>query len=410
MEDPGQHAEDRLVPAAESHREYHADLVLGVAFLVLSLLGLHKFIRSFCFVRRGLAVVTYFYMLYAICAVTRAVWFLVPSAVLEPSYAPRPVFAFRGRWIGTMASEILLSSGSVALFALFILLIVMWADLLQRLYNETLTRDKPLSSFMTILGVVCLLEVANIVCFLFSVYSSEGMILVDAVLFASASIICVFELTKFSHRIRRVLQTMMGINEVSYENQIFRILSFTVIGNLFFLCRATVEAVCALSLVMFWHRNRTLEKVFNSQWWDAYILVKHWSEVAILTLIYAVLAGSRSQARGVNDTAAPAPWPFGWLSRMYQRWQYRRIFDVDREVHGRQHTYGASNGAGVYGSSGGYEDPAWGASRVAPKDAPSREHRGPPGPGVRVAGGYGAEGYMEPAGKRWGEASRTLNV
>uniref|UniRef100_A0A7R9UE37 Uncharacterized protein n=1 Tax=Pinguiococcus pyrenoidosus TaxID=172671 RepID=A0A7R9UE37_9STRA len=379
----------------ETPSEFRNDLALGLGFLILSFFGLQKFVRSFCFVRRDLAVVTYFYMFYATCAVSRAIWFLVPSDALEPSYAPRPVHAFSGDWIGTLFSELLLSAGSMALFALFILLIVMWADLLQRLYNETMNREKPMNSFISIMCGLMLIEGINIACFLSGLYSSEGMILVDAVLFAGGSMICVFELSKFSHRIRKVLVTMMNINEVSYENQISRILIFTIIGNLFFLVRATVEIICAISLFMYWQKNRTLSKIFNSHWWDAYILVKHWSEVAILALIYAVLVGARSQARSLDDGNGGARTGFfAFIGRMYRRWQFRKIFDVDEQVHGRQHTQFAH-------SASGREEQRWHRPQTF------RNYTGensPPGPGMRVSS-YHSQAVEEP-----GEATRLLNL
>lgn len=77
--------------------------------------------------------------------------------------------------------------------------------------------------------------------FLLKFYSSEGMILVDSIILGAVSLICVFEISIFSHRFRTVLRTLGAINQVSTESQVKRIVWITVTGNVFFLVRATLE-------------------------------------------------------------------------------------------------------------------------------------------------------------------------
>lgn len=51
--------------------------------------------------------------------------------LLEPTYAPSVEYAFKGDWLGTYFSEILLFVGSLSLFSIFILMAIFWADLLK---------------------------------------------------------------------------------------------------------------------------------------------------------------------------------------------------------------------------------------------------------------------------------------
>jgi hypothetical protein len=56
--------------------------------------------------------------------------------------------------------------------------------------------------------------------FLLKFYTSEGMILVDSLLLGIVSLICVAEISIFSHRFRTVLRTLGAINQVSTESQV----------------------------------------------------------------------------------------------------------------------------------------------------------------------------------------------
>ncbi|CAN0440811.1 unnamed protein product, partial [Ectocarpus sp. 13 AM-2016] len=51
--------------------------------------------------------------------------------VLQPTYAPSTEYAFKGDWLGTYVSEVMLFVGSLSLFSIFILMAIFWADLLK---------------------------------------------------------------------------------------------------------------------------------------------------------------------------------------------------------------------------------------------------------------------------------------
>jgi hypothetical protein len=59
------------------------------------------------------------------------------------------------------------------------------------------------------------LQVANFAFFLLGAYSSEVMQLVDSVELAALSLICLVEISIFSHRFRTVLTAFGAINQAS---------------------------------------------------------------------------------------------------------------------------------------------------------------------------------------------------
>lgn len=144
-------------------------------------------------------------------------------------------------------------------------------------------------TFLVLVAVLLILQILNATLFLMKNYSTEGMILVNAVTLSLVSLVCVCEITIFSHRFRTVLKTLGAINQVSTESQVKRIVWITVTGNLFFFTRAFIETIFAVMLIMYWHKYGTVAEVFSHSLWDSYILLKHWSEVAILALMLYIL-------------------------------------------------------------------------------------------------------------------------
>lgn len=276
----------------ETQLEYILDFVTGCAFAVV---GIAAFQRMSWSRDQGGAetnVVTAFYSLILATSFFRAVYFLIPNSILEPSYVPHAVKAFDPEhpyWIGGFFSEELLTAGSLCLFSIFILILVYWADILKKYFSPGAQRSKPMLTFFRIFFGLLSIEVINAIFFLFTVYSSEGMILVNAVLMAIVSIICVVQITIFSHKFRTVLQTLGAINQVSTESQVKRIVWITVTGNLFFFTRAFIEAIFACMLIVYWSKYGTVAEVFNHSLWDTYMMLKHWSEVAILGLMLYIL-------------------------------------------------------------------------------------------------------------------------
>jgi len=281
-----------LSDVLETEFEYWQDAIVGLCFLSISIISAHRMSWSRKQGHAETTVVTAFYSLILMTSVLRTLWFIVPKALTEPSYVPRAVMAFNSEdpsWIGAFVDEILLSAGSLCLFSIFILILVYWADILKKYFYPGSRRSKPMVTFLTLVSFLVLVEVLNACLFLGGIYSSEGMILVDAVLLATVSIICVCEITIFSHRFRTVLKTLGAINQVSTESQVKRIVWITVTGNLFFFTRAFLETIFAVMLMIYWRKHGNVAEVFSHKLWDTYIILKHFSEVAILALMLYIL-------------------------------------------------------------------------------------------------------------------------
>lgn len=290
----------------ETDVEYVSDFVLGLAFLIIGIVAAQRMSWSQQEGGPETNVVTAFYSLILMTSIFRAVWFLIPNSLLEPSYVPHAVMAFdqdHPSWVGGFFSEELLTVGSLSLFSIFILILVYWADILKKYFHPGARRVIPMTTFLNIVGFLVFVEILNACLFLFRFYSSEGMILLNAILLSTVSIICVVEITIFSHRFRTVLQTLGAINQVSTESQVKRIVWITVTGNLFFFTRAFIEAIFAFSLIAYWQKNGNLQEVFSHPLWDTYMSLKHWSEVIILSLmLYILQSRFTTQAVGVKTS------------------------------------------------------------------------------------------------------------
>jgi hypothetical protein len=254
-------------------------------------------------------VVTAFYSLILLTSVFRAVWFLIPSVLWKPEgYTPSALSAFEQgstAWISTAASEIMVTTGSLSLFSIFILILVYWADILKKYFHPGSRRVLPMMTFLSVVGSLAAIELINVVLFLCGRYTTEGMTLFNALVLAAVSIICVAEITIFSHRFRTVLQTLGAINQVSTDSQVRRIVWITVTGNLFFVTRAGLELVFAVLLLLYYHSTGTVARPFSHSFWDMYTLVMYGSEVAILSLMLYILQSRFSSGPGTATPQQP---------------------------------------------------------------------------------------------------------
>lgn len=294
--------------SGETGFEKISDALLGVAFLVTSIFAAKRMTWTRQQGGAETTVVTAFYSLILVTSVLRAIWFLIPATVWGPSYTPIAVFAWdkdHPSWVGACLSELTLTAGSLALFSIFILILVYWADILKKYFHPASRRSIPMMTFLSLVGLLVASELVNIGCFLMQLYSTEGMILFNSILLATVSIICVCEITIFSHRFRTVLKTLGAINQVSTDSQVKRIVWITVTGNLFFFTRAFLETVLCIWLLLWWKDEHTVARVFTHKWWDTYVLVKFWSEVTILGLMLYILQ-SRFATQAAAGAAAPS--------------------------------------------------------------------------------------------------------
>lgn len=300
--------------AAETKFERYMDIILGLAFFITAIVAAKRMLLSRQQQNQGggaeTYVVTAFYSLIGATSILRAIWFGIPATVWQPSYVPIAVFAWdqeHPSWVGAMLSEMTVTAGSLTLFAIFILILVYWADILKKYFHPGARRSVPMYTFFALVGALLIFELINLGLFLAKVYTTEGMILYNAVLLAVVSLVCVCEITIFSHRFRTVLQTLGAINQVSTDSQVRRIVWITVTGNLFFTGRAVLEAVFAALLFGYWHKFGTVDKLFSHVWWDAYTLLKYGSELAILGLmLYILQSRFSSSSSSASNGAAPS--------------------------------------------------------------------------------------------------------
>jgi hypothetical protein len=75
---------------------------------------------------------------------------------------------------GHVLSEVLLTAGSLALFSIFILILVYWADILEKYFYPGARRSRPMMTFTVLVSGLVILEVFNSILFLATAYSSEG--------------------------------------------------------------------------------------------------------------------------------------------------------------------------------------------------------------------------------------------
>lgn len=293
----------------ETEFEKIVDAGMGIAFLITAIFAAKRMTWTRQQGGAETTVVTAFYSLILVTSILRAIFFLIPATVWVPSYVPVAVFAWDQdypSWIGAALSEFFLMAGSLALFSIFILILVYWADILKKYFHPASRRSVPMVSFLGLVASLVSLELVNIGCFLFGLYTTEGMILFNAVLLAVVSIICVCEITIFSHRFRTVLKTLGAINQVSTDSQVSRIRWITVTGNLFFFTRAFLETVLCVYLIIWWKDERTVARTFSHFWWDTYVMTKSFSEITILSLMLYILQ-SRFATSSTANGGRPSP-------------------------------------------------------------------------------------------------------
>jgi hypothetical protein len=290
------------VSVDETAFEMYSDYILGGAFVVTAFVAAKRIRanRSGSTGAAESAVMTSFYSLIFVTAAVRALYFLIPASWWQPSYTPVAVNAWDGQhpaWVGYALAELTVTAGSLTLFSIFILILVYWADILKKYYNPGSRRSLPMSTFLLLVLLLVGAEIINTGLFLAGFYTTEGMILFNAVLLSVTSMICVAQITLFSRKFQNVLKTLGAINQVSTDSQVRRIVWITVTGNLFFLTRAGLETIFATYLIVYWWNNGTVARAFSHAWWDTYTVVKYVSELTILALMLHIL-----QSRFSNNT------------------------------------------------------------------------------------------------------------
>jgi len=277
----------------ETPFEKKISLMFGLAFFIVLIVAAHRMYCSYSYEGAETTVTTHFYSLILITSTLRAIWFLLPDSVLKVSFTPQAVLAFSpGPWVGTFLDDLIKSLGSISLFSIFILILVFWSSILKKFFQPDVRgrkRDTPMKKFLILISLLLTIVGLNCTFFLLEFYSSECLILVNAIVLAVVSLVCVAQIFYFSKQFQEVLTTLGVINQVSTESQIKRIVWITWTGIVFFVLRAIIETVFAVALISYFLMNGTVAQTFTNAWWDFYVLVKYWCEVVILVLMLYIL-------------------------------------------------------------------------------------------------------------------------
>mmetsp|Transcript_16952 Transcript_16952/g.34890 ORF Transcript_16952/g.34890 Transcript_16952/m.34890 type:complete len:324 (+) Transcript_16952:321-1292(+) len=197
------------------------DVAFGVAFLITAIIAAKRMTWTRQQPGAETTVVSAFYSLILVTSIFRSIWFLIPAEVWTPSYTPVAIYAWDNKhpaWIGAFLSEFVLTAGSLALFSIFILILVYWADILKKYFLPGSRRSIPMVTFLGLVFILVALEICNIVAFSFGLYTTEGMILFNSVLLAFVSIVCVCEITVFFSQIQNCLEDAW-CNQSSLDGQ-----------------------------------------------------------------------------------------------------------------------------------------------------------------------------------------------
>jgi len=308
----------------ETPNEYTEDSLLGLAFLVLCLAAAWRLLvalpsLNLYFERSGGGrVIAAFYFLIFISCLLRAIWFLIPSDILEGSYVPVAKEAFVSRnWVGILVSEVLLALGSLGVYSIFILIASFWAHMLQsvdsvdemglgalpidqqsQMDDDSSLKKGPLFNFSIMMSVIVFSQLVNFVLFLSRIYDSDAMILYDSIVFAILSLATFMEFKIFSNRIQHVLATIQAINANNTSIQQKVIAQITWVASGFFIIHFILEATLASDLIFVKYHGKTWNHIFrDEQLWEVYINIKHWSEVLVLAFSLMISLPGQSSSR-----------------------------------------------------------------------------------------------------------------
>ena len=135
----------------------------------------------------GRGVVTILHVLILLTSVLRALlWFGIPEWIWRhhlsqsnKTSSDAVVYAFRAQYpgLGKFMSQVLVTAGSLALFSIFILILVYWADILKKYFRPGERRPRPMTAFVSWVLTLAGIEALNVIFVLLGLYPTEGMIL-----------------------------------------------------------------------------------------------------------------------------------------------------------------------------------------------------------------------------------------
>jgi len=244
-----------------------------------------------------------FFALIFITTVLRAVYFLTPLAGFGTVY-PGEAWPTRSFLAGLSVLE----AGTLSFFTIFILVVVSWADILQKAVQDVTQPKNPLFTCFQVSCFLGAIQALNVFFTGADWYGQGGAIDASAVIYVGAGCMCLIEFSIFSYRFRKALQALGDINQVSTEKQINRILMMTISSNTFFFIRVVLEATVGLVIFMDLKVGRSFESSISRVKWDTYVIFAYGLEIFVLFVllnIFRVGPASKglSQARSCVSSA-----------------------------------------------------------------------------------------------------------
>mmetsp|Transcript_25988 Transcript_25988/g.34093 ORF Transcript_25988/g.34093 Transcript_25988/m.34093 type:complete len:316 (+) Transcript_25988:106-1053(+) len=256
--------------------------ILGICFFLLAALSLLRLCKSS---RKGRSaqIVQVFFLLILLTAILRAAYFLLPVEGLRTDYPGIHLSLYT--FIGC---QLVLCAGTLSFFAIFILIVVSWAEILRKVMKDGTKAKDPVQSCLFLSSCIGIVQVLNLVFVWEAWYPSAGGVCCGMFLYVLISCICLVELNLFSYRFRHALETLGAINQVSTGPQIRRICIITAAGNAFFLIRAVLEATVGLIIYIDLKEGKQFESNISEIHWDMYKLVAHGAELALLFILMKI--------------------------------------------------------------------------------------------------------------------------
>lgn len=208
-------------------------------------------------------LVTLFNSLIFVTALVRSAWFLIPNTDYETTFTFEPLYAYSSPgWKNFVLSEVLLLSGSISLYSVFILIACYWGHLLKKVDAVPFGRQEmnsnrshtscwgTLEIFFGLMGCLIAISAVNMTLFFMRVFDSEQTVIFDSIMLAIVSVLVLLAITVFSQRLRNLLTAVGSLNSIATTGpQVRRILAITVACNVFFICRVVIECSLAIYLV-----------------------------------------------------------------------------------------------------------------------------------------------------------------
>lgn len=159
-------------------------------------------------------------------------------------------------------SEILLVSGTLSIYGIFILITSYWIYMLIKLSNESegstsynhffcfrIENIGAIGLFMIFMGTLMIGQILGIFLYLFKFINSEGLILFDSILMSTISLVVSITITFLSKHIQLLLSNYESIANINPDLQNKRIYAIVVAINIYLVLRVTIELTLTLSFI-----------------------------------------------------------------------------------------------------------------------------------------------------------------